>query len=72
MQLTLPPDLREQLQQELSSGLYRGSDDLIEQAIRRFLDEAQRGRQRLESLRRIGHAVDQAGLYDRVILPNQQ
>ena len=72
MEVTLPADLREQVQQELASGRYRGTDDLIEQAVRRFLDETQRGHERLESLRRAGHAVDQAGLYERVLIPDQQ
>lgn len=72
MEVTLPADLRRQVQQELASGRYRNADELIEQAVRSFLDEAQRGRERLDALRRIGQAVDQAGLYERVLIPDQQ
>jgi hypothetical protein len=45
---------------------------VIEQAVRRFLDEQHRGAERLEALRRIGNAVDQAGLYERVLIPDSQ
>ena len=72
MEVTLPADLTKQVQQELASGTYRTSDELFEQAIRRFLDERHRGQQRIEALRRIGQAVDQAGLYERVLMPDQQ
>ena len=66
MEVTLPPDLRKQLEEELASGRYKSPDELIGQAIRHFLDERQRGQRRLDALRRIGQAVDQAGLYERV------
>ena len=39
MDVTLPADLRAQVDQELASGRYRRVDELIEQAIRHFLDE---------------------------------
>ena len=72
MEVTLPADLRKQVQQELADGLYRSADELIEQAVRYFLDERQRGQRRLDALRRIGQAVDQAGLYERVLIPDRQ
>ena len=72
MEVTLPADLRKQVEQELASGPYHSPDELIEQAVRHFLDERQRGQRRLDALRRIGQAVDQAGLYERVLLPGQQ
>jgi Arc/MetJ-type ribon-helix-helix transcriptional regulator len=72
MDVTLPADLRKQVEQELASGRYRSRDELIEQAVRQFFDERQRGQQRLDALRRIGQAVDQAGLYERVLLPSQE
>jgi len=72
MEVTLPADLRRQVEQELASGRYQSRDELIEQAVRQFLDERQRGQRRLDALRRIGQAVDQAGLYERVLLPGQQ
>ena len=64
MDVTLPADLRAQVEQELANGHYRSRDELIEQAVRHFFDERQRGQQRLDALRRIGQAVDQAGLYE--------
>ena len=72
MDVTLPADLTRQVEQELARGHYRSCDELIEQAVRRFLDERQRGQQRLDALRRIGQAVDQAGLYERVLNPDRQ
>ena len=72
MDVTLPADLRKQVEQELASGRYRSRDELIEQAVRQFFDERQRGQERLDALRRIGHAVDQAGLYERVLIPSQE
>jgi Arc/MetJ-type ribon-helix-helix transcriptional regulator len=61
MDVTLPTDLRKKVEQELASGRYQSSDELFEQAVRQFLDDRQRGQRRLEALRRIGQAVDQAG-----------
>ena len=51
MDVTLPADLRKQVEQELASGRYRSRDELIEQAVRQFFDERRRGRQRLDALR---------------------
>ena len=72
MEVTLPADLREQVEQELASGRYQSRDALIEQAVRQFLDECQGSQRRLDALRRIGQAVDQAGLYERVLIPDQK
>ena len=72
MDVSLPADLTKQVEQELASGNYRSRDELIEQAVRHFFDERQRGHQRLDALRRIGQAVDQAGLYERVLIPSQE
>jgi len=72
MDVTLPADLRRQVEQELASGRYQGPDELLEQAVRHFLDERQRAQRRLDALRRIGQAVDQAGLYERASIPSQE
>ena len=72
MDVPLPADLTKQVEQELASGRYRSRDELIEQAVRQFFDERQRGQQRLDALRRIGEAVDQAGLYERVLIPSPE
>ena len=72
MDVTLPADLRNQVEHELASGRYQSPDELIEQAVRQIFDERQRGQQRLDALRRIGQAVDQAGLYERVLIPSPE
>lgn len=72
MDVTLPADLKRQVEQELASGRYQSPDQLIEQAVRHFLDERQRAQLRLDALRRIGRAVDEAGLYERVLIPGQE
>jgi Arc/MetJ-type ribon-helix-helix transcriptional regulator len=60
MDVTLPADLTKQVEQELASGRYQSPDELIEQAVRQFLDERQRGQRRLDAIRRIGQSVDRA------------
>ena len=72
MDVTLPADLRKQVEQELASGRYRSADELIEHAVRQLLDDGQRAQRRLDALRRIGQAVDQAGLYERVLVPGEE
>ena len=72
MEVNLPTDLTQQLQTEVASGRYPSASALIEEALRRFLSEQQRGTERLEALRRIGQAVNDAGLYERVILPDRR
>ena len=72
MDVTLPADLTKQVERELADGNYRSREELIEQAVRHLFDERQRGQQRLSALRRIGQAVDQAGLYERVPIPSQE
>ena len=71
MSITLPADLERQVEQELSSGRYASSDQLIAEAVRYFFDERDRGQRRLDSLRRIGQAVDDAGLYERILVPGR-
>jgi len=51
MDVTLPTDLTKQVEQELACGRFRSSSELIEQAVRQFFDERQRGQQRLDALR---------------------
>ena len=70
--VTLPADLTKPVEQELAGGHYRSRDELIEQAVRHFFDERQRGQQRLDALRRIGQSVEQAGLYERVPIPGRE
>jgi Arc/MetJ-type ribon-helix-helix transcriptional regulator len=72
VEVTLPPDLNKQVEQELASGRYQSREELIEQAVRHFFDERQRGQRRLEALQRIGQAVDRAGLYERVLNADQK
>jgi Arc/MetJ-type ribon-helix-helix transcriptional regulator len=72
MDVRLSADLTRQVEQELASGRFHSPDDLIEQAVRRFLDERQRAQRRLDALRRIGRAVDEAGLYERVSIPGRE
>jgi len=70
MDVALPMDLRNRVEQELASGHFQSSDELIELAVRQFFDQRQRGEQRLGALRRIGQAADDSGMYERVLLPS--
>jgi Arc/MetJ-type ribon-helix-helix transcriptional regulator len=71
MNVTLSSDLEKRVEQELASGRYQDPSQLIEEAVDCFLEQRQRGQERLEALRRIGQAVDEAGLYERVLVPGQ-
>ena len=72
MEVTLPADLTKQVEQALASGQFQSPDDLIQEAVRQFLDQRQRGQRRLDALRRIGQAVDEAGMYERALTPDQK
>ena len=74
MNVTLAPDLNDQVALEISSGRYRDLDQLVEQALRQFLADQrslERSLERSQALRRLGGAVDRAGLYERTFIPNQ-
>ena len=72
MNVTLPADLERRVENELASGQYRDLNQLIEDAVRHFLEERHRGQRRLDALRRIGQVVDDSGLYERVLAPDQE
>jgi hypothetical protein len=42
-------------------------EQFVETAVVYFLDQRQHSQERLEALRRLGQAVDDAGLYERVL-----
>jgi Arc/MetJ-type ribon-helix-helix transcriptional regulator len=72
MDVRLSEDLRSRVEQELASRRYRDSDEFIEEAVRFFLEDRQLGQRRRDALRRIGRAVDEAGLYEKVLVPSQE
>ena len=69
MEVTLPLDLGAQLEQELARGHYESADEFLAEAVRHFLSELRRGERRRDALRRVAQAVDEAGLYDRALVP---
>jgi Arc/MetJ-type ribon-helix-helix transcriptional regulator len=70
MNISLSADLTKELQQEIEAGGFQNPTELIEQAVRQFLESRHRGQRRMAALKRIGQAVDQAGFYDSVLLPS--
>jgi site-specific DNA-methyltransferase (adenine-specific) len=68
----LSGDLRRQVEQELASSRYRDSDQLIEEAVQCFLDDRQRDRRRVDALRRIGQAAEEAALHERALVPGRE
>jgi metal-responsive CopG/Arc/MetJ family transcriptional regulator len=72
MDVTLPADLGKQVEQEIANAHFQSRDELFEQAVCHFLGECRRDQGRLDALRRIGQAVDQTGLYERVLVPGQE
>lgn len=71
MEVTLPADLKNQVDQEIAVGHFNSADELIERAVHHFLVEEERAAARIAALRSIGDAVDHAGLYGRVYIPGQ-
>jgi Arc/MetJ-type ribon-helix-helix transcriptional regulator len=72
MNANLSPDIEKRVKGELAAGQHRDADQFVETAVQYFLDQRQRGRQRLQALRRIGQAIDNAGIYERVLVPSQE
>lgn len=72
MNVNLSPDIEKRVEGELAAGQYSDADQFVETAVRHFLDRHQRSQQRIEALRRLGRAVDDAGLYETAVLPNQE
>jgi Arc/MetJ-type ribon-helix-helix transcriptional regulator len=72
MNVNLSPEIEKRVKGELVAGQYRDADQFVETAVQYFLDQRQRGQQRLQALRRVGQAVDDAGLYEHVLVPSQE
>lgn len=72
MNVNLSPETENRVKGELAAGLYRDEAEFVETAVQYFLDQRYRGQQRLQALRRVGQAVDDAGLYERVLVPSQE
>jgi Arc/MetJ-type ribon-helix-helix transcriptional regulator len=72
MNINLSPEIEGRVKDELAAGQYQDMDQFVETAIEYFLDQSQRGQQRLQALRRISQAVDDAGLYERVFVPSRE
>ena len=72
MNVNLTPEIEKRVKDELAAGQYRDVDQFVETAVQYFLDQGQRSQRRLLALRRIGRAVDDAGLYERMHVPSQE
>jgi Arc/MetJ-type ribon-helix-helix transcriptional regulator len=72
MDVNLSPEIENRVKDEMSAGQYRDLNQFVETAVQYFLDQRQRSQQRLQALRRIGQAVDAAGLYERVLVPSRE
>ncbi|MGA2267937.1 MAG: hypothetical protein ABSH44_05650 [Bryobacteraceae bacterium] len=72
MDVNLSPEIENRVKDELAAGQYQDLNEFVETAVQYFLDQRQRSQQRLQALRRIGQAVDDAGLYQRVLVPSQE
>jgi Arc/MetJ-type ribon-helix-helix transcriptional regulator len=62
MVITLSMELKRQLDREVAAGRYERSDDLIEHALRDFLEKRERARRRLQE--------NPADLYAQVLSPD--
>jgi Arc/MetJ-type ribon-helix-helix transcriptional regulator len=72
MNVNLSPEIERRVNDELAAGQYRDANQFVEAAVQYFLDQRQRNQHRLDALRRIGQAVDDAGLYERVLAPSRE
>jgi Arc/MetJ-type ribon-helix-helix transcriptional regulator len=72
MNVSLAPEIEKRVNDELVAGQYRDVNQFVEAAVQYFLDQRHRSQQRLQALRRIGQAVDDAGLYERTLVPTQE
>jgi Arc/MetJ-type ribon-helix-helix transcriptional regulator len=72
MNVNLSPEIERRVKDELTAGQYQDMNQFFETAVQYFLDQRQRSERRLNALRRIGQAVDAAGLYERVLVPSQE
>ncbi len=72
MEISLPEHLSIQIEQQIATGRYRTADELMEEAVSLLLDQQASANRRIESWRRIGKMVDDAGLYDKVLLPDDE
>ena len=70
--MNLSPEVERRVEGELAGGQYRDVNQFFDTAGRYFLDQNERNRERLQALRRVGQAVDDAGLYERVLVPSQE
>ncbi len=69
MKILLSDHLSRQVEQQIGVGGYRTADELVEEAVSRLLDQHAEAQKRIESLDRIVKMVDEAGLYERVLVP---
>ena len=67
-----PPILRSESKTKCPRGRYRDGNQLIEDALRRSLDWLHREEGRVQALRRVAQAVDEAGLYTCVLMPDRE
>ena len=72
MDVNLSPEIESRVKDEVAAGQYRDVNQFVETAVQYYLDQRQCSQQRLEALRRIGQAVDAAGLYERVLVPSRE
>ena len=71
MNFTLPPEAKKRVEEELAIGRYQDANRLIEDVVQYFLDRQQVGQCRLDALRRMGQAVDEAGFYERTLMSSE-
>lgn len=72
MNVNLSDEIEKRVKDELAAGQYRDMNQFVETAVEYFLDQRQHSQRRLDALRRIGQVVDDAGLYERMLVPTRE
>ena len=66
MDVNLSTEIENRVKDELAAGQYRDVNQFVETAVQYFLDQQQRGQQRLQALRGIGQEIGRASCRERV------
>ena len=69
MEISLSENLSRQIEQQIASGGYRTAEELVEEAVSLLLDDRAKALLRREALDRVMQMADDAGLYERVLIP---
>jgi Arc/MetJ-type ribon-helix-helix transcriptional regulator len=72
MATVLKPETERLVAEALAGGYSKDASQLIDQAVREFLDRRRQRDERRRAMDELARSVDEAGLYERVLIPDQE